>query len=91
MTLQMLQEAVERKLIESGLKVYFIAFEFDDGNPYFAYTFDKDLLIEAKEDWEQGILSENCYDDYTFEEDFESQVKDICFIIKDKYFEENAK
>lgn len=89
MTLPMFQEAIERKLADVGVPVYFIAFELDEGHIYFAYTFDKDLLIEAKEDWEQGLLSENCYDDYTFEEDFESQVNDICFIIKDKYFEEN--
>ncbi len=79
-----IKEEVEKRLREQGVAVYFIAFEHDEGNPYFAYTFDKELLNEAIEDWKQGLIPENCFDDYSFEVDFEERVVDICKIILEK-------
>lgn len=76
-----IQKKVEKKLTEMGVKVYFIAFEMDDGQPYFAYAFDESIVAEAKEDWEQGMMPMNCFDDYSFEDDFERIVNDICNII----------
>ena len=79
-----IQKKVEEKLKEKGLKVYFIAFEMDDEKPYFAYTFDESVVAEAKEDWEQGMMPMNCYDDYSFEDGFERIVNDICNIIANR-------
>ena len=76
-----IQKKVEEKLNEMGVKVYFIAFEVDDDKPYFAYTFDESIVAEAKEDWEQGMMPMNCWDDYSFEDGFERIVNDICNII----------
>ena len=76
-----IQNKVEEKLSELGLRVYFIAFEIDEGMPYFAYTFDESIVEEAKEDLKQGMMPMNCWDDYSFETGFESIVNDICNII----------
>lgn len=76
-----IQNKVEEKLKELGIKVYFIAFEVDEGMPYFAYTFDESIVEEAKEDWKQGMMPMNCWDDYSFETGFENVINDICNII----------
>lgn len=81
MNLILIQKKVEEKLKELGIEVYFISFEQDEGNPYFAYTFDKDLVEEAKKEFGEGYLIANCYDDYSFEGDFERIVADMCEII----------
>jgi hypothetical protein len=79
--IKLIQKKVEEKLKELGIEVYFISFEQDEGNPYFAYTFDKNLVEEAKKEWEEGYVLGDCYDDYSFEEDFERIVDDVCQII----------
>jgi hypothetical protein len=53
----------------------------DDGHPYFAYTYNKDIVDEAKEDWKVGFMPIDCYDDYSFEEDIDDIVKDMYLII----------
>lgn len=79
--LRTIQKRVEEKLKENGIEAYIYAFEIADGFPYFAYTFDKDVVDEAKEDWKHGLMPSNCYDDYSFEEGIDDIVKDICLII----------
>ena len=87
--LHTIQKRVEEKLKENGIEAYFYAFEMDDGHPYFAYTFDKEIVDEAKEDWKSGFMPMNCYDDYSFEEDIDSIVKDICLIVSERKNELN--
>lgn len=82
--MNLIQKKVEEKLKELGIEVYFIAFEQDEGNPYFAYTFDKDVVEDAKEEWAKGYVIADCYDDYSFEEDFERIVDDVCKIISQR-------
>ena len=79
--IKIMQKKVEEKLKALGIEVYFISFEQDEGNPYFAYTFDKNLFEEAKKVWGEGYLLGGCYDDYSFEEGFERMVDDVCKII----------
>lgn len=79
--LRTIQQRVEEKLKENGVEAYFYAFEMADGNPYFAYTFDKKIVEEAKEEWKSGIVPMNCYDDYSFEEDIDDIVMDIYLIV----------
>jgi hypothetical protein len=79
--LRTIQQRVEEKLKENGIEAYIYAFEMDDGHPYFAYTYDKEIVDEAKEDWKQGMMPMNCYDDYSFEEDIDDIVKDICLTV----------
>ena len=82
--LNTIQKRVEEKLKEDGIEVYFYAFEMADGLPYFAYTFDKEIVDEAKEDWKSGLMPMNCYDDYSFEEDIDDIVEDICSIVSER-------
>ena len=83
-----IKREVEKKLNENGIKAYIYAFEMtDDGLPYFAYTFNKEVVEEAKRCWNNGLILEDCYDDYSFEEHFDLIVRDIFFIIKKKYKE----
>ena len=84
MELILIQKKVEEKLKELGIEVYFIAFEQDEDNPYFAYTFDKDVVEDAKKEWAKGYVIADCYDDYSFEEDFERIVDDVCKIISQR-------
>lgn len=82
--LRTIQQRVEEMLKENGIEAYFYAFEMDDGYPYFAYTFDKEVVEEAKEDWKSGLMPMNCYDDYSFEEDIDDIVKDIYLIVSER-------
>ena len=83
--LRTIQQRVEEKLKENGIEAYIYAFEMtDDGYPYFAYTYNKEVVEEAKEDWENGFMPMECYDDYSFEEDIDNIVKDIYLIISNK-------
>lgn len=82
--LHTIQQRVEKKLKENGIEVYFYAFEMDDDHPYFAYTYDKEIIDEAKEAWKSGRVLENCYDDYSFEEDIDDIVKDIYLIVTNR-------
>lgn len=79
--LHTIRNRVEEKLREDGIDAYIYALVMDDGHPYFAYTYDKEIVDEAKEDWEEGLMPMNCYDDYSFEKDIDDIVKDMCFII----------
>ena len=79
-----IRKRVEEQLKENGIEAYIYALEIDDGHPYFAYTFDKELVDEAKEDWKNGLMPINCYDDYSCEEDIDDIVKDICIIISNR-------
>lgn len=81
--LEAIQKQVEKNLRDQGIEAYFIAFEYDDGHPYFAYTFDKNLVEEAQEVWKTHYLLADCWDDYSFEVGFNDIVKDICMIISD--------
>ena len=79
--LHTLQKRVAEKLKEGGIEAYIYAIEMDDGHPYFAYTYNKDAVEEAKEDWKKGLMPMDCYDDYSFEDDIDDIVKDIYLII----------
>ena len=80
--LDTIQKRVEEKLKENGIEAYIYAFEMtDDGLPYFAYTYNKEIVEEAKEDWKNGWMPTDCYDDYSYEYGIDSIVKDIYFII----------
>lgn len=79
--LRTIQNRVEEKLKENNIEAYIYAFEIADGLPYFAYTFDKEIIEEAKEDWKHGLMPSACYDDYSFEEGIDAIVNDIYFII----------
>ena len=79
--LDIIQKRVEEKLKDNGIEAYIYAFEMDDGLPYFAYTFNKEVVEEAKEDWKQNLMPMDCYDDYSFEDDIDDIVKDIYLII----------
>ena len=79
--LRTIQKRVEEKLKENGIEAYIYVFEMDDRHPYFAYTYDKEVVDEAKEDWKHGIMPSNCYDNYSFEEGIDDIVKDIYLII----------
>ena len=82
--LHAIKQRVEEKLKENNIEAYIYAIEMDDGHPYFAYTYDKEIVDEAKEDWKNGLMPVDCYDDYSFETDVDDIVKDIYFIISDK-------
>ena len=82
--LRTIQKRVEEKLNENGIEAYIYAFEMDDGHPYFAYTFDKNVVDEAKEDWKRHLMPSNCYDDYSFEEGIDDIVNDIYLIISER-------
>lgn len=80
--LDTIQKRVEEKLKENGIEAYIYAFEMtDDGLPYFAYTYNKETVEEAKEDWEHGLMPMDCYDDYSFEDDIDRIVEDVYLII----------
>ena len=79
--LRTIQKRVEEKLKENGIEAYIYAFEMDDDRPYFAYTYNKDVVEEAKEDWENGFMPMECYDDYSFEDGTDRIVEDIYLII----------
>ena len=89
--LRTIQNRVEEKLKENGIEAYIYAFEMtDDGLPYFAYTYNKDVVEEAKEDWKKGLMPTDCYDDYSFEDGVDRIVKDIYLIIaNNKYRTQN--
>lgn len=87
--LNAIQKRVEEKLKADGIEVYFYNFEMDDGRPYFAYTFDKEIVDEAKEYWKNGFMPMNCYDDYSFEEDMDNIVNDIYLIVSERKNEIN--
>lgn len=82
--LRTVQKRVEEKLQKNGIEAYIYALEMDDGHPYFAYTYDKDIIEEAKRDWNDGFMPMNCYDDYSFEEDIDDIVNDIYLIISER-------
>ena len=80
--LNTIQQRVEEKLKANGVEAYIYAFEMtDDGLPYFAYTYNKEVVEEAKEDWENGFMPMGCYDDYSFEDGINRIVEDIYLII----------
>ncbi len=79
--LHTIQKRVEEKLKENGIEAYIYAFEMVDGHPYFAYTYNKEVVEEAKEYWKQHFMPMDCYDDYSFEKDIDDIVKDIYLII----------
>jgi hypothetical protein len=80
--LDTIQKRVEEKLKENGIEAYIYAFEMtDDGLPYFAYTYNKEVVEEAKELWKKGWMPVNCYDDYSYEDGIDDIVQDIYLII----------
>lgn len=79
--LSTIRQRVEEKLKENGIEAYIYALEMDVGHPYFAYTYNKDIVDEAKEDWKVGFMAMDCYDDYSYEEDIDDIVMDMYFII----------
>ena len=74
------------KLKEKGIDVYIYAMEYDeDGTPYFAFTFDKDKVAEAKEAWEEGSIIKGCYDEYVYGDFYEYELHDMCQTITNRY------
>lgn len=79
-----LKERVEKELKSQGIEVYFIAFEEDDGNPYFAFCFDEKIIEEAKSWWNKGYTIEGVFDEYAFEFGEDELVREILGIVKSK-------
>ena len=79
--LRTIRQRVEEKLKENGIEAYIYALEMDDGHPYFAYTYNKEVVEETKEDWKRHLMPMDCYDDYSFEDGIDDIVKDIYLII----------
>ena len=79
------RDAIAR-LKEKGIDVYIYAMEYDeDGTPYFAFTFDKDKVAEAKEAWEEGGIIKGCYDEYVYGDFYEYELYDMCQTITNRY------
>jgi len=79
------RDAIAR-LKEKGIDVYIYAMEYDeDGTPYFAFTFDKDTVAEAKEAWEEGCIINGCYDEYVYGDFYEYELYDMCQTITNRY------
>lgn len=79
------RDAIAR-LKEKGIDVYIYAMEYDeDGTPYFAFTFDKDKVAEAKEAWEEGSIIKGCYDEYIYGDFYEYELHDMCQTITNRY------
>lgn len=70
----------------AGFKVYIYAMEYDeDGTPYFAFTFDEELVKEAKDIWDNGEVLMGCYDEFAFGNAYEEKLSDICRTIIYRY------
>lgn len=79
------RDAVTR-LKEKGIDVYIYAMEYnEDGAPYFAFTFDKDKVAEARKAWEEGSIIESCYDEYIYDDFYEGKLNDMCKTITNRY------
>lgn len=71
---------------DNGIDVYIYAMEYDeDGTPYFAFTFDKDKVAEAKEAWEEGSIINGCYDEYAYGDLYEHRFHDMYHTILNRY------
>lgn len=79
-----LKQKVEKELQSQNIKVYFIAFEEDEGNPYFAFCFDEKIIEEAKAAWNEHYVIDGVYDEYAYDDTEERLVKEICRIVKSK-------
>lgn len=80
------------RLKDKGIDVYIYAMEYDeDGTPYFAFTFDKDKVAEAKEAWEEGCIIEGCYDEYAYGDFYEHRFHDMYHNILSRYEREKKK
>lgn len=77
-----LAEAAMAAMKEQGIDVYIYALERCGSGVLFAYTFNADILDEANRLWDQGLLSEDCYDEFANELDFKRRVEEMCSLIK---------
>lgn len=73
-------------LKEKGIDGYIYAMEYDeDGTPYFAFTFDEELVKEAKEIWDNGEVLMGCYDEFAYGNTYEEKLNDMCKTIIYRY------